>query len=185
MEEKKSRRTGGWFNALRDRLWAPFEYSSRRSVESISSAISENLEPDSTLQLIPKFGKLYGRVDQGRFKVKYYPVSAVFSRGAGRVEVKGRIVEAGNGSKIEGRLQGPPPFILALGSFSILALFGSIPFDIWMIFVEKNNEIELILFWPCLGVVLALVSFIIYIFDQGANSAGESKILEMFEKVTA
>ena len=163
-------------------LWKPFEFQSVRSVEKIESELSKRIIKEPTFHLLPYYGKLCGKVENGKFTISFQPLSSLFMRGSGELTMHGIIEMQGKGSRIYGRLPGPHPMIWATATVS-LGLFAFVLIEYFLSLIGIS---DLILIWKPLMALSALFFFmtlLIFAFDRGANRQGIEKILSMLKEI--
>ena len=167
---------------LKSHLWRPFEVLSCHPPEKIERDLSGHVIKEPTFHLLPYYGKLTGEVGDGKFKIRFEPQSALFTRGAGRLTVRGKIELDGRGSRIHGNLPGPPfATWLLLGLALWASAYGLIQFLLTSLkFRHDSATLSLDFF---ISAVFFGFAAMIFAFDRSANKEGESKILAVLDGV--
>ncbi len=163
-------------------LWRPFEINSSDSPEKIEHELSSRIIKEPTFHLLPYYEKLVGNVENGSFKISFTPLSSLFSRGAGKITIRGKIENRGKGSRIYGCLPGPA-FPIWLLAFIALGLFLFVLAKSFLQLPGLSHQTIEWVPYSIFELILTLFTVFMFVFDRVSNRDGEGKILALLKEV--
>jgi hypothetical protein len=169
------------FGILKSFLWRPFRIESKHSALKLEEDLKSKIIIEPSFHLMPYYGKLSGNVKDGKFVIRFIPLSSLWTRGSGSTKIKGGIESAGVGAQIFGQLPGPSIITYALFLVSLAAFVISIFRQIMNLNTGPGDFKGGLI----AGVIFMVIGFAMFIGERVSNNDGIEKIMSVLREISA